>query len=452
MTQTIPLTSHTAVAPGLGAVPVLRIPGSARKAAATFSQDRFGWNDRACELGPLSQLQLGAFRAWIITDPNIARDLLVTDAANWIRPAIARTPIRLGVGENLFTQSEKAWAAMQPTLSPSFRKRALEPRLANMAKLIEAELDTLQSNEPVDVVALTGRLAMSIAASVLFGFDLAPERSAVIAKHQYDLVTWVGHRVGSLLNVVPFSFSSSAKEMRKNRKVLEEFAADVIAHGRARTEPADDVLDALLAARPKGKPLNQKELIGHVLGMLLAGNETTALALGWAVVHGAENPLHWARLRDEPFFAEPFITESMRLNPTVWGFSREGRRNAKLAGRATSFTSRNAVIYLRGMNRRADLWEDPLTFFPERHIGADSSQKRALQTFALGPRMCIGLHLAMAEMCAVLPAIARLGDIVLESTPVPDPLFATRAKGGILVRFVNQPRVAEPQSPTAAQA
>ena len=126
----------------------------------------------------------------------------------------------------------------------------------------------------------------------------------------------------------------------------------------------------------------------------------------------------------------------MRLNPTVWGFARQARRGAKIAGHETKLTSNLAVVYLRGMNRRADLWENPLAFLPERHLVSDSGQKRAIQTFSLGPRMCIGMHLAMAEMCAVLPAIARLGDVVLESSPQPDPHFATRAKGGVIARFV----------------
>jgi cytochrome P450 len=437
MTQTIPPATWASEPRSTEVVPVLRVPGSARKAAATFSEDRFGWNDRAAELGPLSQLCLGPARVWIITDPDIAREMLVTDSKNWIRPSTARTPIRLGIGENLVTQSEKAWAVTQPALSPAFRKRSLEPRLAQMSGLIDRELAAVRSGGSVDVVALTGRIAMSIAATVLFGFDLPPERSAVLAKHQYDLVTWVGNRIGSLLSSVPFSFSSSTREMKRNRKVLEDFGAEVLAHGRSRTEPADDVLEALLAARPNGQPISEKELIGHILGMLLAGNETTALALAWAVVHGAENPSEWAKLRVDATYAEPFITESMRLNPTVWAFARQTRRGGKIAGHETTFLSNMAVVYLRGMNRRADLWDNPLAFLPSRHIGSDSAQKRSIQTFALGPRMCIGMHLAMAEMCAVLPAMAQLGDVVLESTPVPDPHFATRAKGGIIARFTN---------------
>jgi cytochrome P450 len=417
-------------------VPVLRIPGSAIKAARTFNEDRFGWNDRAAALGPLSQLKLGPFKVWIITEPDLARAMLVGDSGQWIRPATARTPIRLGVGENLFTQSEKAWAATVPALSPAFRKRALEPRLAAMPATIERVLADVRAGEPVDVVALTGRLALVLAAQVLFGFELSTARAAELASNQYDVVTWVGTRIGSLRNVVPFSMSASARAMRTHRTVLERFANEVIAFGRSRTSPGDDVLDALLAAAPNGKALTDSELTSHVLGMLLAGNETTALALAWAVVAGAENPEEWRRLRADASRAESFMTESTRLRPAVWAFSRQGKRGATLGGLPTSWTTTTAVVYLRGMNRRADLWNEPLTFRPDRHHEADAAQKRAMLNFALGPRMCIGMHLAVAEMSTVIAALAHLGDVVLDSAPEPDPHFGLRAKGGIVARFV----------------
>ena len=83
------------------------------------------------------------------------------------------------------------------------------------------------------------------------------------------------------------------------------------------------MLGALLAARPAGKPLSAEQLRGHVLGLFLAGNETTAAALSWAVVHGAHHPDEWAKVRDDPDrHTVPFLTESLRLTPAVWGIPR----------------------------------------------------------------------------------------------------------------------------------
>jgi cytochrome P450 len=218
----------------------------------------------------------------------------------------------------------------------------------------------------------------------------------------------------------------------------------VVARGRERG--ADDVLGALLAARPGGRPLEPQELRSHVLGLLLAGNETTAAALSWAVVHGARNPDAWRRVRAEPArHTQPYLTETLRLTPAVWGIPRVPTRGGVTlsAGDATSRVRRGqvATIYLRGMNRDASRWADPLRFDPARHDAAhpdaDAARPlRALLPFGLGPRGCVGQYLALAEMEAVLPALARRGDVVVDGEVVEDASFALRVRGGLRGRIV----------------
>jgi len=88
------------------------------------------------------------------------------------------------------------------------------------------------------------------------------------------------------------------------------------------------------------------------------------------------------------------------------------------------------------MNRNAQMWTDPLQFDPSRHLAADVREKRALLPFGLGPRGCIGQQLALAEMYAVLPALARHGDVVVEQQVKENPRFALRVDGGLKGRFV----------------
>ena len=99
------------------------------------------------------------------------------------------------------------------------------------------------------------------------------------------------------------------------------------------------------------------------------------------------------------------------------------------------------TIYLRGANRDAAIWPDPERFDPDRHLVVEREQSRALIPFGLGPRGCIGQHLAMAEMLAVLPVFARRGDICVDGPVLEDASFALRVRGGLRGRFV-QPAVA----------
>jgi cytochrome P450 len=358
-----------------------------------------------------------------------------------MRPPALAVPIRIGVGENLFTQSDKAWARLQPAVAPTFRKKALEARLADIDAIVDDLVNAIPTTETVDLELAMGRIALTLAAWVMLGDHLDATRAEEIAHHQREVVGWVGRQLGKLNGFIPIALGAQAREMKRHRAVLGEYADEVIARATAAGRD-DDVLGALMSARPAGKALTPAELRGHVLGLFLAGNETTAAALSWALVHGARAPDEWARVRDDPVGRTlPFLTESIRLAPAVWGIPRTPNR-AGVTLTAAGVTTRVrrgqlATVYLRGINRDARSWSDPLAFEPSRHEGATKEQQRSLIPFGLGPRGCIGQHLAMAELSAVLPALARHGDVVIDGPIVEDARFSMRVRGGLRGRFAS---------------
>jgi len=186
--------------------------------------------------------------------------------------------------------------------------------------------------------------------------------------------------------------------------------------------------------------LRPAALRAHLLGLFFAGNETTAAALSWALVHGARNPNEWTRLAVEPERAPLFVNETLRLTPAVWGLTRSPtRRGVTLqAGDHTVSVRRTEVVtvYLRAANRRASTWPDPLRFAPDRHLATDPQPSRALLAYGLGPRGCIGQHLATAEMTTALPILARHGNIAIDDDVTEDASFALRVAGGLRGRFV----------------
>jgi cytochrome P450 len=423
--------------------PEVRVHRSLTKALRLFDADRLRWADEAAALGPVVALRMGPLYVWIVTDAEVARTVLVSDGSTWIRPPATLAPIRVGVGENLFTQSDKNWAKVQPLVAPAFRRKVLEPRLATIDAVIEDEAQAIPLDADIDLERVMARIALRLAAWVLLGEELDRARADELAQHQRAVVGWVGARLGQLTGFLPFAPGAAGREMKQHRAALDAYADEVIARARATRgahSAADDVLGALLAARPAGKPLSTDELRGHVLGLFLAGNETTAAALSWAVVHGARNPDAWAALRIAPEpRALPFAMESLRLNPAVWGIPRTpSRAGASLTAAGVTTRVRRsqlANIYLRGINRDPKTWPDPMVFDPSRHDANDKDSRRALIPFGLGPRGCIGQHLALAEIVAALPVLARRGDIVIDGPVTEDAGFALRIKGGLRGRF-----------------
>jgi len=435
------------------AAPEVRIHRSLTKSLRLFDADRLRWLDEAAALGPLVALRMGPVKTWVVTDPEAARTMLVTEGASWTRPPATLAPIRVGVGQNLFTQSDKEWAKVQPFVAPAFRRKALESRLADLDALIRDEVASIPRDEDTDLDRVMGRIALKLAAWILLGEELESSRADEIAHHQRAVVRWIGVRLGQLSGFIPVALGAPGREMKRHRAFLEAYADDVIARAEATTHTRDDVLGALLGARPSGDPLTPDELRSHVLGLFLAGNETTAAALSWALVHAARAPEEWARLRDEPRRTVPFLTETLRVSPAVWGIPRTATKAGihLTAAHVTTRVRRGqlATVYLRGINRDPNVWNDPLRFDPSRHESSAKESHRALLPFGLGPRGCIGQHLAMAEMSAALPALARHGSVVIDGSTTEDPGFALRIRGGLKGRFTTSSRSSATRGETA---
>jgi cytochrome P450 len=410
--------------------PTVRIDRSLRRSLALFASDRLRWLDEAAGLGPLAGLRFGRSTVWVLSDAEAARTMLVSDGDSWSRPPATRVPIRLGVGENLFTQPDKAWALLQPHIAPAFRKRALEARLDDVDELVNREVAVLPVGQAIDLGAAMGRITLMVAAWVLLGEELDRDRANELADHQRQIVTWVGHRLGKATAGIPIALGQDARAVRDHRRALEAYSDELIARARRGSHSETDVLGALIAARPAGKALRPDALCSHVLGLFFAGNETTAAALSWALVHGANNAAEWARLRTEPERVRAYIDETLRLTPSVWGFTRTPtRRRVTLEAGDETISVRwpeVVTIYLKAMNRRPQAWPHPHRFRPDRHLTTNQDPNRSLLPFGLGPRGCIGQHLAMAEMITAVPVLARHGDITIDSDAREDASFALR--------------------------
>jgi cytochrome P450 len=102
------------------------------------------------------------------------------------------------------------------------------------------------------------------------------------------------------------------------------------------------------------------------------------------------------------------VQEALRLYPPVWYVGREATADTTLGGYAVpegSFAITSPYV----VHRNPALWPDPLAFRPERFLpGAKPGPRmRGYLPFGLGPRLCIGMHFALAEIATVAGALAR---------------------------------------------
>lgn len=416
--------------------PKVVVDRSFRRGLSTFNDDRLRWLDEAASIGPLVGLEFGRTTAWVLTDVELARRVLITEAASFVRPLNFTRPTRMAIGDNLFTQSQEQYGEIGSLLSRQLHGEAVMGRADEARSLIIDDVSGWPTGVSIDLEDATSRLALRAACVLLFGVELDHERANEMVRHQRALMSWLGARIGRPSSIVPFAIGKSGRQMRDHRKAFYSGIREIIRLATS-TSGGDFALSALLMTAKRGKGLSDDELFGHVAGLIGAGNEVTGATLSWALVYGAQNPDAFQALRTPDGDARAYALESVRLSSCAWSVTRVPIRNVVLSTdeySAAVAPHSPIIVYLRGLNRSPALWTEPDRFDVARHSPSAGS-RRSFIPFGLGARGCPGQQIALAELEAVIPAIARRGRIFVDGPLVEDARFAIRVRGGLTGRL-----------------
>jgi cytochrome P450 len=196
---------------------------------------------------------------------------------------------------------------------------------------------------------------------------------------------------------------------------VDDALFEEIAHARAdpRIDERDDILALLVQARHEdGTPMTRRELRDELMTLLLAGHETTATSLAWALERLLRHPPALARLREEleagsEDYLEAVIKETLRLRPVLPLVGRRLTAPLELGGYVIPAGEVVApCIYL--VHRRADIYSEPDRFLPERFLdGAPGVGPYTWIPFGGGVRRCLGASFATFEMKVVLRTLAQ---------------------------------------------
>jgi cytochrome P450 len=224
----------------------------------------------------------------------------------------------------------------------------------------------------------------------------------------------------------------------------------------------------LRAQTESGEHMTDQQARDEAITMLLAGHETTALALTYAIYALSRAPACRALLRAElaqfdgetPRFSDlprlPYldavVKETLRLYPPAWAFGRQATSSFQLGGYELP-AGAEIICGSYALHRDPRFFPEPNHFRPERWLDADQQPPRyAYVPFGAGPRFCIGSHFAKMETALCLAAI--LQQVELDVVPGYRlellPVITMRPKGGMPV-WVRRLRPAKlPTSPYSA--
>jgi len=200
---------------------------------------------------------------------------------------------------------------------------------------------------------------------------------------------------------------------KRARRKVDAAVYDEIRHARGRQdiEEREDILSLLLQARHEdGSPMSDEELRDELMTLLLAGHETTATSLAWAIERLVRHPGAMERLVAEAQdggteYAEAVCKETLRMRPVLPIVARLLKRDVEIGGRLLPEGVLVAPnIYL--VQHREDVYPQARRFRPERFLEGQGGTYSWIP-FGGGIRRCIGASFALYEMRIVLQAIAR---------------------------------------------
>ncbi|MBA2566200.1 MAG: cytochrome P450, partial [Thermoleophilaceae bacterium] len=200
--------------------------------------------------------------------------------------------------------------------------------------------------------------------------------------------------------------------LRRALDPVDELLLDEIRSRRSDPDVAerDDVMSMLVQARYEdGRAMADAELRDELMTLLVAGHETTATALAWAVERLVRHPDKLDRLRDEvaageDSYLDAVVHETLRLRPVLPIVVRRLTEPVEIAGHLLpAGASVTPCIYL--IHRRPDVYPEPARFLPERFLDTPPGTYTWIP-FGGGVRRCLGASFALFEMKAVLSVVA----------------------------------------------
>lgn len=404
--------------------------GTVRGLAAVVRNPLEFWSDNMFDES-LSVMTLPGQKFITVTDPDLARTVLLDDAGSYVKSRFVDRLLRPAMGNGLLTAEGASWKAQRRAASPVFRHErisALSPVMAGAGETVAAKLAALPAGSRVDIMEHLMAGALDVIVEALFGdpgeaYDrdaIARDITLYFETHgNLDLLDYFG---------LPEWFPRARHRGRAAIGRLRQAARAVIDAPRdARAAARADLAALLTLARDPetGKPLSTEEVIDNILTFIGAGHETTALTVTWALFILSHQPHLQAALASEvhevcgegPITAEHaqkldltsrVVSETLRLYPPAAAVGRSATARTELGGMPVGINDHVTVaIYV--LHRHRKHWDDAGAFDPDRFLDERSKERHrfAYMPFGGGGRVCIGMKFAILEAVILLASLVR---------------------------------------------
>eukprot|EP00698_Gefionella_okellyi_P026287 TRINITY_DN9957_c0_g1_i1.p1 TRINITY_DN9957_c0_g1~~TRINITY_DN9957_c0_g1_i1.p1 ORF type:complete len:480 (-),score=69.27 TRINITY_DN9957_c0_g1_i1:36-1475(-) len=383
-----------------------------------------------------------------VSSAALVKDLLLSpDFTDKPKFAYGTLADFLGPQSLVIVNGEK-WRIQRRLLSKVFQSQNMRSFVGHFRNAAEELIAVLKENAPmqaVDVDLASMKLAMDVITSAMFSknFDIQRNPHAKFPTAVSSCLHEIAERLHNPLR--RFNLFASGRFAANRAYMVQEFGAILQEHRQRGMQSQPDLVDLMLSATDDqtGAVLSDEDMYSQCLTFFLAGHDTTAHTLAWALYEvGMHSDVEQTLLQElqqvlgeqlapdydqlgQLKYTQAILKETLRLHPPVATFSRECARDSSLGG-YTIPKGTACAVDVQALHMNPDHWVDPFKFIPDRFMDdAAESELFAWLPFSLKERACIGSHFALLEMKTVLAMVVR--QLVVRC----DPLKPPRARSNI---------------------
>jgi len=354
----------------------------------------------------------------VFSTPELVKQI-VTGDPQVFHAGLANAPIRPVLGPwSLLALDRAPHMQQRKLLLPPFHGERLRSYAELIGELAEREIASWPVGTPFRLHERMERLTLEVILDVVFGIadegrkDELRRLLPLLVRSSRLLVFWgaVVHRdVGPIRLRATFEARRDAVDALLYAEIAERRAMPAAERAQRK-----DILSMLVEAEHEdGTPMGDAEIRDQLATLVLAGHETTATALSWAIDLLQRNPEVLRRLRtdaddEDPAYMDAVVREVLRIRPVVPVVGRTVTESVRIGQHEIpAGTDLAAAILIT--HHREDVFPEPARFRPERFLeGADEEVPAyAWLPFGGGVRRCIGASFAQFEMATILRVLAR---------------------------------------------
>ncbi|RKF15056.1 cytochrome P450 [Roseovarius spongiae] len=412
----------------------------------------------------MAEFRTPFFRSYLCNQPDLVRLVLKERPDDFPKSDRVREGLKPLLGDSVFVTNGEAWKRQRRIIDPAFeggRLRDVFPAMVAAGESAVARLAGMADGSAQEIEEETSHVAADVIFRTLFSIPIENEIAArVFTKFRDHQRTQPVVNIGALLPLPRWMPRLHKRETKATAAAIRDLIARLTRERmqqiEAGTAPDDLATKIMTTVDPQsGERFSAEEMIDQVAIFFLAGHETSASALAWALYLLALYPEWQDRVAQEagevlgegaPAFADvgrlrltrDVFRETLRLYPPVPMMVREARGPERFRDRDIA-PGAQIVLSPWHLHRHERLWERPDAFDPARY-GAENGKacmRDAFIPFSAGQRVCVGAGFAMIEGVLILAMLARAYrfETVPERPAMPVAHLTVRGEDGIWLKF-----------------